>query len=150
CRPAAVNTPPPPRVSFSTAAAPPPGRLRIAYSRRIPPGTIARLDGDASRALEETVELLRTLGHELSERDPDYGPAAIPSVVARYLRGIHDDAATLAHPERLGRRPRGMARLGGRITPAVLERALAGEAALAARLGAVFEDHDVLITPTTA
>ncbi|HWJ50648.1 MAG TPA: amidase family protein, partial [Solirubrobacteraceae bacterium] len=31
-----------------------------------------------------------------------------------------------------------------------LERVLAGEARLAARLNAVFDDHDVLITPATA
>ena len=36
----------------------------------------------AERALEETVELLRSLGHELTERDPDYGPGAMPALVA--------------------------------------------------------------------
>src|SRR5205085_686872 len=106
---------PPPEVSFSQAAATPPRRLRVAYSTRIPPGTIARLDEDAARAVKDTVELLRSLGHEVSERDPDYGPGDIPAVVVRYLRGIRDDAAKLAHPERLERRTRGMVRLGGMI-----------------------------------
>ncbi|HEY4428807.1 MAG TPA: amidase [Solirubrobacteraceae bacterium] len=145
-----ADKPPPPPVSFSTAAATPPGRLRIAYSSRIPPGTIAHVDPDAARALQDTVEVLRELGHDVTERDPDYGPTAIPSLVVRYLRGIHDDAAMLAHPERLERRTRAMARLGGLIPEALLERTLAGEAALTARLGLVLEDHDVLITPATA
>src|SRR5437660_1377507 len=84
--------------------------------------------GSPARALDDTVELLRSLGHELEERAPDYGLGAIPAVLVRYLRGIHDDAGTMAHPERLERRTRGMARLGGMIPPALLERSLAEEA----------------------
>ena len=141
---------PQPAIPFSQSASTPPGRLKIAFSRRIPVGVISRLDGDAERALEGTVELLRSLGHEVSERDPDYGPGAIPAVLVRYLRGIHDDARAMAHPERLERRTRGMARLGGLIPPALVEQALAGEADFARRLGGVLEDHDVLLTPATA
>ena len=91
----------------------------------MPAGHVTRLDGDAARGARETVELLRSLGHEVTERDPDYGADAIPAVLARYLRGVHDDAASLAHPERLERRTRGMARLGGLIPQSVLERSLA-------------------------
>ena len=141
---------PPPAVPFATAAATAPGRLRIAYSTRVPPGLIASPDADARRALDETVELLRSLGHELSERDPDYGPKAGPGVLVRYLRGAHEDAAALAHPERLERRTRGVARLGGLVPQALLERSLAGEAALSRRINTVLEDHDVLLTPGTA
>jgi amidase len=141
---------PPPPVPFSRAAATVPGRLRIAYSTSIPPGVLSSLDADGARALRETVELLRSLGHEVSERDPDYGLGAIPAVVVRYLRGIHDDARAMAHPERLERRTRAMARMGGLIPPAALERALSGEAEFSRRLNLVLEDHDVLLTPTTA
>ncbi len=141
---------PAPAVSFSTAAATTPGPLKIAYSTRIPVGVISSLDTDARRALDETVALLRSLGHELSERDPDYGTDAILAVTMRYLRGTHDDAGALTHPERLERRTRAMARLGGLIPPALLERSLAGEAEFTRRLNRVFEDHDVLLTPTTA
>jgi amidase len=141
---------PAPQVPFSQAAATRPGPLRIALSRRLPPGTIARLDGDVERALAQTGELLRSLGHEVSERDPDYGPGAIPALLVRYLRGIHDDAGAMAHPERLERRSRGMARLGGLIPPALLERALQGEAEFSRRVNRLLEDHDVLLTPATA
>jgi amidase len=141
---------PAPQVPFSQAAATRPGPLRIALSRRLPPGTIARLDGDAERALAQTGELLRSLGHEVSERDPDYGPGAIPALLVRYLRGIHDDAGAMAHPERLERRSRGMARLGALIPPALLERALQGEAEFSRRVNRLLEDHDVLLTPATA
>ncbi|HWX75733.1 MAG TPA: amidase family protein, partial [Solirubrobacteraceae bacterium] len=99
---------------FAAAAARAPARLRIAVSKRIPPGVLARLDGDCARALEDTAELLRSLGHEVTEADPEYGPDVFAALLPRYLRGIHDDAATMAHPERLERRTRGMARLSGR------------------------------------
>jgi len=110
---------------------------------------VARVEGEAVAALEETVELLRSLGHEVEERDPDYGMAA-PAAVARYLRGIHDDARAMAYPERLERRSRGMARLGAVVSPALLERALAAEASLARRMNEVLEQHDLLLTPATA
>ncbi|HYM55312.1 MAG TPA: amidase [Solirubrobacteraceae bacterium] len=145
-----VDRAPAPPAPFSQAAATTPGRLRIAYSTAIPLGVVSSLDGDAERALEETVELLRSLGHEVSERDPDYGPGAIPAVLVRYLSGAHEDAAALPHPERLERRTRALARLGGLIPVGLLERSLAGEAELAARVGRVLEDHDVLMTPATA
>jgi amidase len=145
-----ADSAPAPAVPFSTAAGASPGKLRIAFSTRVAPGTISSLDGDAARALNDTVELLRSLGHEVSEGDPDYGPVAFPSALVRYLRGIHDDARAMAHPERLERRTRGMARLGGLIPPALLERSLAGEAELTRRLNGVLEDHDVLLTPATA
>jgi len=141
---------PAPAVTFSQAAATAPAPLKIAYSTRIPVGVLSRLDADAARALQETVELLRSLGHEVIERDPDYRADAIPAVLVRYLRGVHDDAGAMAHPERLERRTRAMARLGGLISPAIVERMLAGEAELTRRLNGVLADHDVLLTPSTA
>jgi amidase len=98
----------------------------------------------------ETVELLRSLGHKVSEQDPDYGLGSIPALLVRYLRGINDDAASMAHPERLERRTKGMARMGGLIPPSLLARVRAAEPALTARLNSVLEQHDVLLTPATA
>ena len=142
--------PPAPPAPFAQLAATPPGRLKIAFSRRVPVGTILRLDRDAARALEETVELLRSLGHDVSEHDPDYGMSGLEPVLVRYLRGGHDDAQAMAHPERLERRTRGFARLGGLIPPALVQRSLAGEAEFTRRLNGVLADHDVLLTPATA
>ena len=144
------DSPGAPPVPFAEAAARPPGRLKIAYSTKVPLGVVSRLDADCARALEQTVELLRSLGHQVEERDPDYGADTIPAVVVRYLRGAHDDAASMAHPERLERRTRGIARLGGLIPVALLERSLAAQDAFARRVGAVLDDYDVLITPATA
>jgi amidase len=114
-----------------------------------PPGSFARVDPETLAALEEVGELLRALGHTVRETRIDYAPA-VPHFLARYLRGVHDEAAAIAHPERLERRTRQMARLGALVPPALLARARAGEAAVAARLQAAFAEHDVLLTPTTA
>jgi amidase len=140
---------PAPHVPFTQAAATPPGRMRIAYSTAIPPGVLAKLDDDGARALRETVELLRSLGHELTERDPDYGLGTGTLLIPRYVRGVYEDARAIAHPERLERRTKGMARLGAIAGP-LFERALAGEAEYARRLNTIFAEHDVVLTPTTA
>jgi amidase len=144
------DRPPAPEQPFAQAAATPPARLRVAISQSVPFGVISKLDGDAERALGETAELLRSLGHEVVHEDPDYGYDAIQAVLARYLRGAYDDARALPHPERLERRTKAFARLGGLIPPALMQRALAGEPQLARRIGAVLERNDVLVTPATA
>jgi amidase len=144
------DRPEPPSISFLSAARTPPGRLRIAFSTKIPPLVIARLDGDARRALEETVELLRSLGHDVKEQDPDYGLDTMPAVLMRYLRGIHEEAGARPYPERLSRRTRSMSALGTLVPPMLLERSRAAEHTLADKLNRVLADHDVLITPTTA
>ena len=133
---------------YVAAAAREPGRLRIALSLKVPPGLLAKVDPQVRRATEEVAETLRGLGHEVVERDPDYGRAALNWGV-RYLAGIADDAAAMAHPERLEPRTRGMAR-AGRLNRRLLPRARAAEAADAARTNAIFDDVDVLLGPATA
>jgi amidase len=53
----------------------------------------------------------------------------------------------VAHPERLERRTRGFARLGNLVPDGLFERARRAEATDAARVSAIFDDHDVLMTP---
>ncbi len=52
------------------------------------------------RAHEQAVELLRSLGHELVERDPAYPPWLGPHLVARYLRGAYESATDIGNVER--------------------------------------------------
>jgi amidase len=136
-----------PEGGFAAAAARAPGRLRVAVSTNMPPGTVARLGAEQRAAVEETAELLRSLGHEVVERDVDYGTASAVNVLARYLRGIHDEGAAFPHPERLEPRTRAMIRRGGLVPRGALARARAAEAGLAARIGAVFATADVLLLP---
>jgi amidase len=132
---------------FAEAAGRAPGRLRVAVSTKVPPGAIARLGAEQRRAVEDTAELLRSLGHEVVEREIDYGAGAALNVTARYLRGIHDEAAAIEHPDRLEARTQGMAKLGGLIPASQLARARAAEPALAARINAIFDHADVVLLP---
>jgi amidase len=124
--------------------------LRIALARRLPPSPLTRLHPDNDAALEETAQLLRGLGHEVNECEIDYGPLApAPEFTARYMRSLHDDAAALARPDRLERRMRTLARLGGLLPPAILDWARAREGEYAERINRPLADHDVLLTPVT-
>jgi amidase len=125
-----------------------PGRLRIAISTDAPPPVVGvKIHPAQRRAIDETASLLRELGHEVREREVDYGPTAFLNVTARYLRGIHDDAKAMAHPERLENRTQAMARRGGLIPDSLLAKSRAGEAALAARINKIFDDFDVVLMP---
>ena len=136
-------------VPFGADAERDPGRLRIALSFATPPGTIAPVDAEVRRGVQDTADALRSLGHEVVERDPDFGTATL-NFIARYLRGISDDAAGMAHPERLEPKSKGMARLGRLLGDRALRRALDAEAADAARVHAIFDDVDAVLTPTVA
>ena len=123
-----------------------PGRLRIAVSTKLAPGLLGAPDAEQRGAVDAAAELLRGLGHEVFERDPDYGPGG-PAFTARYFRGIHDEGRAMPHPERLSRRTRGFMRLGAAIAPPVIGRARQDGAAAAQRFAALFEHSDVLLTP---
>lgn len=139
-----------PSAPFSEACKQPPPRLRIAVSTRVPTGIVSSLDDDARRALEETIELLRSLGHHTEELDPDYGLDTVPAVLTRMLCGIRDQARAMEHPKRLERRTRTMARIGSLLPDRELAWSRSREARIRERLGFVFAEHDVLITPATA
>jgi amidase len=138
---------PPPDGPFTEAARSAPGRLRIAVStralREIAPPIV---DEAVRRAVEETAELMRSLGHDVRERDPDFGSVG-NGVTALYLRGIRDDLSEVPRPDRLERRTRGFGRLGSLITRRGLRRARESIPEHAARINRLFDDHDVLITP---
>jgi amidase len=134
--------------SFAEAAAREPGKLRIAISMGIPKGGIvAKVSSEYRGAVESTAETLRSLGHEVQERELDYG-TVINAIIARYLRGIHADAQSLEHPERLAKAGRGLSRTGGLIPEAALRKAIARSGADAARINRVYDEgFDLVLTP---
>ncbi len=146
----APGGPQPPPTPYVELAAQRPPKLRIAVSTRIPTGIVSSLEHDCRRALEETVELLRSLGHQTEELHPDYGLDTVPAVLVRMLRGIKDQASEMAHPERLERRTKSLARLGALLPQGALRWSYEREPALRERLGHVFAEHDALLTPATA
>ena len=129
---------------LSQAARRAPGRLRIAESLR--PSTLSRLDARVEEAVRSTAELLRSFGHEVHEHEPAYGRTEL-AFSPLYLRSAYEEVKRVAHPERLERRTRGVARIGRLITPALAERAHAAGMAFAASVEELQVDHDVLLTP---
>src|SRR5918999_1010920 len=66
---------------FAEAAGREPGRLRIAVSRKVPTGALTSSpDAEQLGALEGTASLLRELGHEVVDRELDWGPNAWPNM----------------------------------------------------------------------
>lgn len=142
---------PAPAGGFVAAANRPPGRLRIALSLKVPPPLTARVGASQRTAVREAGALLRTLGHDVVERDPDYPPAAVfAQALPRYFRGVHAHAQALPRRERLDRRTRAFARIGGLVSERRVRAMRAAEATVTARVNAIFDDVDVVITPGTA
>jgi len=121
--------------------------LRIAFSEAFPAGTRGSLDPEVRGALHGTADLLRTLGHEVVEADIPLSARDGAVIVGLMFRGIHDLVAEIERPQRLERRTRALARPGRLISDRMLERMLRAEVRLAERVGRLFADHDVLLTP---
>jgi amidase len=133
--------------SFADAVKEAPGKLRIAVSLR--PPLLARLSPEVKRGVDETAELLRSLGHQVDYVEPPL-TEWLSEILPRYLKGIEQEAAAMSHPERLQRRTRGFARLGSLIPASLLDRARRIESDCAERYNRVLADHDVVMTPTMA
>jgi amidase len=143
-----TSNPPIPAGGFVSAAARAPGRLRIALSTKVPPPLVARIGKAQRRAVRDAGSLLRDLGHDVVDRNPDYPPKVAPTnLLPRYWRGVHDDAAVMPHPERLEARTRRLARVGGLFSDRQIAAARAAEAGIRARVLSIFDDVDVLVTP---
>ena len=132
-------------IGLADAAARPATKLRVAISLGVPKGVIGSPDASQLGAVERVAGALRDLGHEVVEREADYGLSG-PRLIGRYLAGIREYAGSMAHPERLGRLTRGFVALG--LAPSfAIKRILAAEAADRERFVASFGDADVLLTP---
>jgi amidase len=141
------GAPAPPERPFVESAQASPGKLRVAWSTAAPRAAAPPTVSDIARgAVANTAELMRSLGHEVEQRDPNWGGIG-NNITPRYLRGIAEDFAKVPHPERLERRTRGFAQLGRLIPGRLFEQARRAEAADAARVNAIFDAHDVLMTP---
>jgi amidase len=147
----ATSTVPGPEGEFVAAAGRSPGRLRIALSTKVPIPVPVRVGKAELTAVEQAGALLRDLGHDVITADPEYPVSAIlTNYLPRYLRGICDDADSLAHPERLERRTRNMARLGSFFSDRRMDAIRADEDAVISRVQTIFDDVDVVVTPGTA
>jgi amidase len=80
--------------------------------------------------------------------EPPYGLVA-NAINVRFLRGTADDAGAVPRPDRLARRTRGFARMGRVFPDGALRWAIREGDRLAERVGPLFRDHDVLLTPVS-
>ena len=145
--PGDVYTAPPFEGSYLQAASTPPTRLRIAVSRKLPPGSVARISVDQRGAFERTATLLSELGHEVVKRAPSYGMAAI-EFIQMWMRGIYEEACHVPDHARLERSTRQLVAAGRRLVPdRRRETLLARRAVRTARVLELWQEVDVLMMP---
>ena len=147
--PGDAHTPPSFAGSWVEAATATPPTLRIGTSTTAPRALLPpHIDATVVGAVEHAADVLRGLGHTVSDRTPDYENVG-NDMIALYLRGIREHAEQVPNPERLESRTRGFARAGRLISDRMLRRALERETKHLERINACFDDLDVLVTPVT-
>ena len=137
-----------PPTTFTEAARAEPGRLRIGWSTKSPIKGI-RPDPAHVQAVRETAQALTDLGHEVVEVNPRY-PDATLAFVPQFFGGVRAESDEVEHYERLEKRTRETYRLGSWVRPGVVRRALRAGEKVSAKANRVFDDVDVLLTPTIA
>jgi amidase len=141
---------PTPNVSFAEAVRSGPSRpLRVAISTALPLGEYARLSGEQRLAFERTARLLAELGHEVEPRDPAYGLVSL-EYMAALLGGAHDDLGKLSDPRLTERATRQTVAVGRFVTQRVRRRLFARRPRTTARITALWDEFDVLLTPGLA
>jgi amidase len=139
---------PPPAPPLTDAVSRTPRGLRIAMSFK--PAVPVPVSEEVRRPVLETAELLRSLGHEVVERDPLYPPAAILSVLALMMNGLAHEIERLPTPELLERRIQAEGRTARLVPDWLAHRALAARHRLSERGLRPIADCDVLMTPVLA
>jgi amidase len=140
--------------SFLAATQRAPGRLRVAFMRK-PVGS-APLDPVLVAAVERTARLLEGLGHQVEEAAPDYDPAASGEALGTVMAAntwtnIQIRAnGRVPGPDDLEPVTRQAAEHGRQISAHDYIRAVQTFHRTGRQLGAFFERHDVLLSPTIA
>jgi amidase len=125
-----------------------PTRLRIAMSFK--PMVPVPVSEEVRRPVRETAELLRSLGHEVVERDPAYPAVGIAAGLALFMNGFRHEIDRLPTPELLERRMRAEARTSRLVPDWLARRALSARGPLTDRMLRPVADCDVLMTPVLA
>jgi amidase len=149
--PGDVHEPPPPSEPFVKAAGRDPGTLRIALSLRAPfSAAPVALDPEIRAATVRIAGVLSDLGHDVIEADPRYGLMGL-TLVVRGQAAVHEwVCANVPDPAALDPRTREAARMGKLLGRPFLGLARRAEPWLRRHVGSIFDDVDVVLTPTTA
>lgn len=135
---------------YVDAAARDPGRLRIAVTRKLPPGLLGWVSAEQREAHERIGRLLTTLGHKVEERHPAYGLAQL-EFLQTWQRGIYEQSLYVPDRSQLERSSRQMAAGGRRLVPPRRRaRLLARRPKTIARISSLWDEIDVLVTPGLA
>jgi Asp-tRNA(Asn)/Glu-tRNA(Gln) amidotransferase A subunit family amidase len=140
--------------SFLAATQRAPGRLRVAFMRKPVGGTA--LDAVLVAAVERTAKLLEGLGHHVEEAVPDYDAAASGEALGTIMAAntwtnIQIRAnGRVPGPDDLEPVTRQAAEHGRQISAHDYIRAVQTFHRTGRQLGAFFERHDVLLSPTIA
>lgn len=145
-----VHHPAAPVEPFSAAATRSPRRLRIALSFKVPFSAVrASVDPRVEASTRRLAEVLADLGHEVIEADPNYGLLGA-SFLPRSMVGLNDWVKRSPDATVLDPRTRGNARTGSFLRGPALMTALASTGHFERRIGAIFDQVDVVLAPTTA
>lgn len=144
-----LHTPPEAALADHVACAP--GPLHIAIATRIPfTLTRARLHPQIRKALVTVAQQLESLGHTLMAGDPHYGLTLRHSFLPRARGGLLEWADRVGDGVEFDPRTLPKLRSGTWLARHRLRRSHHAEAAAQRRVGAIFEEIDVLLAPTTA
>lgn len=139
-----------PAEPFAVAATRDPGRLRIALSFKIPfSGVPARLDPAVRERIEATADVLRSLGHEVVPAEPHWSFVGL-SFLPRSTNGVAKWSDRVPDRKLLDHRTRELSRNGRLLGGPILRAARSYESILRRRIGQIFRDFDVMLSPTTA
>jgi amidase len=141
------EAPAPPAKPFVESVKDSPGKLKVGWSTA-PPRALAppTVSDEVKQTVIDAAAFLGTLGHDISERDPDWGRVG-DTITARFLKGVAETVEEVPLPERLERRTRGFGRLGSLLPESLYEKAIANRPAEMARINAIFDEVDVLVMP---
>ncbi len=122
-------------------------KLRIAISRKIPPGLMAFISADQKLAFERTARLLEELGHDVFERHPSYGLVSL-DFTQTFFTGTADLYDGLADPSVAERSTRQLAAAAHRlVSPSRRTKLRAKRRVTTERVLKLWDDADVLLMP---
>ncbi len=148
--PADAHHAPPFSGSYLEAAGRAPGRLRIALSRKLPPGLLGKVSADQRSGWERIGRQLEGLGHDVVERDPAYGLAQL-EFLQTWVRGIYEESLTLPDRSQLESLTKQMAAMGRYVVPDRRRQALLDKRPkTTARILGLWDEFDVVMTPGLA
>jgi len=122
-----------------------PGRLRIGVAYRL--GVRARVAPEVHSLVARVATGLGKLGHAVSEVKVDPGNWLLPFTILG-MRILIDEAQQLQTPGRLERRTRATLRTGSLAGRRVVDWAIGQQQQIATRTNRVFDDVDLVLTPT--